>query len=823
MFTSSQTFNTYNELERKTPVYIVQIDGTQYNAQDVYFASGSFADIDATFFQLLEDDGSGMFADADPLETRNTIGDMSFSLVLDSAGVVQDVVRNYFMDGRKVKVWYGYEELNFAEFTRLPDFFIKERAMDSDLMVMSFACQGGLYKIYGDVFRVIPETSLARTFIRGEITLALEDGSSFNGNGGSSSFDYEPQGYQPVLIHGGSNYIGYEGITLDQGEFGDDVVQSPLYNGTIPPSNPLYAVTLAGVNDSALALSSTLSTTFEAADAYIQRGTTFTQKWASHDNFVMGIELVPPGSATTSSRTVKVVCSALSGGSIQSQAEGNLSYTPSDTATLNFSVKILPGDPQYPDFLKADWTETSATLADRPTLRLTGMRAYSGGTIIDAGTDVHQGYIMHQRNPGELFVRYLVTTDDGNNGIYDLGIAGYGLGIPEDQVNVREILQKCGKYYGIRNGTWSLAFRQVLSQTEATPEFFHRTVLQAMAPCFPYIDELGLINLHIPDILDLPAGPLTAITLSDDTIIGKPGVGLVDQELMNNIRTTRTAFRDIGYNEFEIQSVPSVNTLGETVQKSFDLRGLQSVIVQNDQVKYFYRRMLMLYSNPGMDLHAETWYKKALVYTGDTVAVSHSDIPNHDVGGRGIATKRCFVWSAEFDFLEHPTFGLRTFEYHKLGTAYQESIDNVTLVDITDSALALSPTLGVATLPSDAYYHMQTLAAAASHYQKYTIRMTPPGTATDANKYARLQVGIASAATLEAKHLLDIPFNPALTGVEDWEFIVHAQTLQNGSYAKVDWYETDATLADRPTLQFRGLGLYRTGINLSLKSTTGFF
>jgi hypothetical protein len=171
----------------------------------------------------------------------------------------------------------------------------------------------------------------------------------------------------------------------------------------------------------------------------------------------------------------------------------------------------------------------------------------------------------------------------------------------------------------------------------------------------------------------------------------------------------------------------------------------------------------------------------------------------------------------------HPEFGVRVWEYDNRQAVVQSSTSVATLVSIDDSSLALSPTLGAATLPSDAYLNASTLGGYAGKYFVYGVKLIAPGTPTDTLKEVRINIGAVASATYQHSYPVYIPYNPSATYVETWEFLAHNQTLLTPAHFKVDWEETDATLADRPTVEFVSLRNLDTALNLSLTSTTNFF
>lgn len=867
---TTSTFDTYNEKLNKQPVYVLEIEGStpgsvvQSGGADVYFCTGDFSGITANYKKLLKRDSSAKLSDARPIEKRNYLGDYVFRILVDEAnGYITDIVRSYPFKNRKVTIKYGYKELSIGDFTTLPFGYIREVAISSQ-EVEIFA-QLAFFQAHNEILSISTETMVARTFIPGETALDVDSISLFSSSvGPNTTYDYEGQGYRPLLFIENRMYR-YDNVVTSGGQFGADQfynVFSEIVN-EFPSLNPNPEITFADIDKPTLSLFTTLNETFNIYtstlynttfssdktenayhDAYVDISDTVFQPY--HNNRVVIVSLKPHGTPTATTKTVTIRFSAIGNDNhdIQKELDYILSYDPSSTAEATFQCKLLDisADPNT-RFHKLQWYDTDATLADRPTLQMMAIRGYGlNSKAIDIGTTVRQVYRMEQKTPGEGVVRLLTTTASGNNGVYDMGIAGLGMGIEASRINGKQIVKEFAKTYGSYRNGFKFPFFFYLKDEKAFPEYLYNSFMEHVKPSFFYHDAAGKVAVSIPDnLFQSPIGQVSQ-SLSERRTIGVPKSTIPYNEIYNTNEIIWGRDSDsiglvpAGFDlasilvysfgaytgKFTIKNTSSISYHGELNALKTALSELTFSHVENSVIKAYYRRPIVLYGQESIDYYVDAFYEKGIYQTGDEVKINSNLFPDLLTSSvRGVTDIRCYIWGQEFNFDKHPKFRLRSFEAFKnrlnvhTAVGFDISISKTTLDYVT--------TLGAATLPEDGYAFTD-ISGFESDYTRFTIEMTSPGATLDKLAHVKISFGGVKSSTFLDRSDWYLPYNPSETLLQTFPLLNYSDGLASPDYWKCSFHDASVVTASHyPTLRFVQMDYAQIGSDLTLTSSTNIF
>ena len=125
MLKTNSTFDTYNALSQKKPVFIWKIyDSTDAAFLTTKFCTGTFADIDANYKKVITTVQIKSMP-WEPLEKNHQYGTCQIDL-LDSSGAFLAMGYSDVLHNRRCLLYYGFQEMNVADFILFHEYYINE-------------------------------------------------------------------------------------------------------------------------------------------------------------------------------------------------------------------------------------------------------------------------------------------------------------------------------------------------------------------------------------------------------------------------------------------------------------------------------------------------------------------------------------------------------------------------------------------------------------------------------------------------------------------------------------------------------------------------
>jgi len=152
-WTTAATGNVYE------PVVVIDIDGLQISASDVFFTTGEFSGITSAYKRTLTHVADADIFKVDMLNGSIENGEFAFD-VLDKDNEFTLLLNNYSMNERTVVVKVGFPTLVLGDFITLPNAVITSVQLDADLITYHVVAAIPIFKVFRDMFRQQPLTTL---------------------------------------------------------------------------------------------------------------------------------------------------------------------------------------------------------------------------------------------------------------------------------------------------------------------------------------------------------------------------------------------------------------------------------------------------------------------------------------------------------------------------------------------------------------------------------------------------------------------------------------------------------------------------------------
>lgn len=177
MLNTNATFDAYNALQRKKPVFIVRV----YNASesaflDQKFCTGTFNDIDANYVKVIKQVYFETI-EFDPTRTDITPGTCTLK-ILDKTGSLLTIASSNQLHGRRFELLYGYQEMNVADFIRVNDYYIKNIKWEGKIAVVLAEDVTSYFEKF--VLRHYGKTLATEELDPGEADIQVEEEAGFN-------------------------------------------------------------------------------------------------------------------------------------------------------------------------------------------------------------------------------------------------------------------------------------------------------------------------------------------------------------------------------------------------------------------------------------------------------------------------------------------------------------------------------------------------------------------------------------------------------------------------------------------------------------------
>ena len=121
MISSTSTFNTYNALPVKNPVFAVKFE--ELTSPDIYFSTGPFSTTTETVYEYIADyEFSSCTVNLDQAFPGNGTGYITINE--DSASRVMTILKNNVIIGKMATIYYGFQEIGLTNFITFKSYFV---------------------------------------------------------------------------------------------------------------------------------------------------------------------------------------------------------------------------------------------------------------------------------------------------------------------------------------------------------------------------------------------------------------------------------------------------------------------------------------------------------------------------------------------------------------------------------------------------------------------------------------------------------------------------------------------------------------------------
>lgn len=428
---------------------------------------------------------------------------------------------------------------------------------------------------------------------------------------------------------------------------------------------------------------------------------------------------------------------------------------------------------------------------------------------LKSGDVVNQVYDFYHLTKGISFAEHvlnlLLTTEAGSNGYWDVSIAGAGLGISESDVDDLQIIDIASRYHiGAGLAGTSPIFLQVsylmtylARSDDDLSDFLEKIAFALVKPAFLFVDTDNKLKLKLPN----PVYDITLdATLTDDDIESL-SFEINHYDLINRVRLnksgaapaqTGSTLQTQGY-EYD----QSVSVYGESEWYDIFLPdgswGLGFASYE-PMYKNLLFRLLTLYGRKSVTITVTVKWENILLQIGDLVAIEYTNLPAYTEN-----TWQGYVVGKRVNFLGSITYSVLCFNaFDEL--AEIDSSNEVT--SFTEDEITKDSDFTSSIEAEDGYYNNTS-----NNYegQLYLVELSfdPPQTAT--TEYRRLFVTIGVVGALvdnvyDFQANYEILYQPSST--ETRTVILQLDVGQNltPDYVKIDWWSSNASGADEPTL-----------------------
>ena len=398
--------------------------------------------------------------------------------------------------------------------------------------------------------------------------------------------------------------------------------------------------------------------------------------------------------------------------------------------------------------------------------------AYTGGNQINLSADLNVRIIgagertTHEEDEtiyevmdltigsvADTILQILTTTSAGTNGDYDLGIAGWGMGLDVGEIDVNQIVNELGDY-----GKWAdggdFAQRSMFVDTgiliDDGLEWIENNILKWI-PAYFCITENGKLGVRVWDVRGNTEG---AITVVENEINGWPEIESLEGDVLTHLeyRTPNYVMRlgRQGNSITEYQCDESNTAYTERKRHLLDLDCDGSSLTQF-QIDRILERFFGYWGNPVAKINMGTFLKHQILLPGDIVNITHSDMPLIRTGSKGWTTEACMVVGGRI----HYSAGKITpvYELHNIFMTEGSDVQDVHVWSesgIDDTSLSKEADHAQNNLTAnDAYLAQSTYDATNVMVE---IEVTPPGNgAGQDDRYITLYIQVQNVVDTNIK------------------------------------------------------------------------
>jgi len=390
---------------------------------------------------------------------------------------------------------------------------------------------------------------------------------------------------------------------------------------------------------------------------------------------------------------------------------------------------------------------------------------------------------------GEIIASLLVSGTGSSNGIYDVSslVAGFGLGISEDLINIDNIIYQLQRSVGGDFFIYS-KLSSLVSKPERAIDFFERTVFNTIKPAYFYVNGDGELDVNLPDpVFDVSGSE----TLTDATTIGLPDIDIKYTDLVTQINLNN------GFNVVSAKAIRFIQyTLDEAVtgfgthEKNIQWFDSQVTSLADDEKEiYMLRRYFWLYGNQGVELILRSMHKRLTYQVGDIPVLTNSNIPDFVNGGDGISNIDSFIYGKRMNLLEDVEFRVRIFNAFADGT---DPIDAKNTVTPQDTSMAETAD------PGADYDNTGNLHPGLIYFAKVTL--TRPNFGSSERQYISIVIKAIDGGNTDT-FFYYFAYDPSLSGdvVMYFPFYNQDESVRTLDNVYVNWAQSSGSASQKPS------------------------
>lgn len=267
--------------------------------------------------------------------------------------------------------------------------------------------------------------------------------------------------------------------------------------------------------------------------------------------------------------------------------------------------------------------------------KITGRGIYN--TLRDvlhvAGTPVFR-VDVYEKHPVDMVLNLLITTEDGNNGPYDLGLADFGLGVNQFDIDVDSFLWVRDKLSAGASIRLLIDAEEVIERPWIAQEVINEWILYPIG-CYLTVTWEGKIALRMISASQFPSGPTP----------------FVDRNLIGNLSCKRTAKSIYNNTTYMFNYHPGTGELltisGIRMQGATGIYGSNTPLAKYstrayhsdfDASRLFYAHLKRRYEhsiNPTSSIKGKSTFTQLDVNLGEVVTLNTQRLPAIQIGNGG--------------------------------------------------------------------------------------------------------------------------------------------------------------------------------------------
>lgn len=437
-------------------------------------------------------------------------------------------------------------------------------------------------------------------------------------------------------------------------------------------------------------------------------------------------------------------------------------------------------------------------------------RGVTGDVAHNDNAPVKQAFAFNCQ-PIIAALHVLTTTPDGTNGFYDLGIEGFGLGIPADNFLIENIEKTSWRITSAGEQGQSTIH---IAYQEESLAWIERTCLRPVNSYF--FSNNGKIDVGAIDYVWYNENFASDSDFSTEEIVDiqydfvEP-INLINlyhgkRALSDDFRFFFRAQLDDGITEY----VPNLRPFEQFLND-----GQSQILTGLDPDFYFWlRRLFDTYGDSFAKVRFETIMRGWLIEPGDEVRITYDQIPELITGTRGWINRRIKILGQDIDFSGKCSFIGESWQILDRVAGLTDGIYTLNEVeegDIDDTALAFNASETGATDAEDAYYD-NTVTNYEADNVVFFVELEEPGTGTG-EQFIRLRTFVinGSASIVGGNSYSRIRYNPAGSTIHTIPIYSYLNSdFDDIATVKIDWSERSSSAGDdQPTLTLKKLWFIR--------------